>query len=83
MGKITVFYIGDAMTGTKCTSETFSIPEDGLKLSSLAKFIASRHPGIARVVEQGRWCVDGEFEPRDTFILKGGEEVDLFPRMVG
>ena len=86
MSKITVLYFAAAMTAAKLTSETFVLPNDGLKLSHLVKLIVSRHPntGIDRVLEGTRWSVDGEmiYHP-DTFILKGGEEVTVIPELTG
>jgi hypothetical protein len=56
-------------------------PDDGLKLSDLARLIVSRHPntGIDRVLEGTRWSVDGEmvYADLDAFVLRGGEEVAL------
>ena len=86
MSKITVFYYAAAMTAAKLTSETFVLPDDGLKLSDLAKLIVSRHPNteIDRVLEGTRWSVDGEMiHHLDTSILEGGEEVTVIPRLTG
>jgi molybdopterin converting factor small subunit len=62
MGEITVLYYSTAATLTGCSSETFAIPDDGLKLSDLANLIASRHPnpGIVRVLELTRWILGSE-----------------------
>ncbi|KAF9649869.1 MoaD/ThiS [Thelephora ganbajun] len=86
MGEITVLYFATAMTATGCTSETFALPDDGLKLSDLTKLIVSRHPntGIDRVLERSRWSVDAELIYRlDSFTLKGGEEVAIIPPVSG
>jgi len=86
MAKITVLYYSAAMTATKLTTETFALPDDGLKLSDLATLIASRHPntGIDRVLVGTRWSVNGEMiYDRDSFVLKGGEEVTVIPRLTG
>ena len=86
MSEITVLYFAAATTATNHTSETFAIPDDGLKLSDLAKLIISRHPnsGIDRVLEQSRWSVDAELVDRlDTFVLRGGEEVAVIPPVSG
>ena len=86
MSEITVLYFAAATTATNRTSETFAIPDDGLKLSDLAKLIVSRHPnsGIDRVLEQSRWSVDAEMVDRlDTFVLRGGEEVAVIPPVSG
>jgi len=88
MGKITVLYFAAAITATRLTSETFALPDDGLKLSDLAKLIVSRHPstGIDRVLEGSRWSVDAQLVDRldlDSFFLKGGEEVAVIPPVSG
>ena len=86
MGKITVLYFAAAITATKLTSETFALPGDRLELSDLAKLIVSRHPntGIDRVLEGSRWSVDAQLmDPRDSFVLKGGEEVAVIPPVSG
>lgn len=86
MAKITVLYYSAAMTATKLTTETFTLPDDGLKLSDLATLIASRHPntGIDRVLAGTRWSVDGKMMyGRDSFVLKGGEEVTVIPQLTG
>ena len=86
MGQITVLYFAAATTATKRTSETFAVPDDGLKLSDLAELIVSRHPntGIGAVLEQTRWIVDGQLIYRyDSFVLEDGEEVVTLPHVVG
>ena len=86
MGQITVLYFAAAMAATKLPSEMFTLPDGGLKLSDLAKLIASRHPntGIDRVLEGSRWSVDAELVDRlDSFVLKGGEEVAVIPPVSG
>lgn len=86
MGKITVLYFAAATTATGLTSETFALPDDGLKLSDLAKLIVSRHPntGIDRVLEGSRWSVDAQMlHHLDSFVLKGGEEVAVIPPVSG
>ena len=86
MGEITVLYFAAATTATGRTSETFALPDDGLKLSNLAKLIVSRHPntGIDRVLEGSRWSVDAELvQVLDSFILRGGEEVAVIPPVSG
>ena len=86
MGKITVLYFAAATTVLGLTSETFVLPDGGLKLSDLAKLIASRHPnaGIDRVLQQSRWSVDTEliYLP-DSVVLRGGEEVAVIPPVSG
>ena len=86
MGEITVYYHSSAMTATKRTSDRFLLPENGLKASSLARAIISRysHSDIERVLENSRWIVDGQsVDPFGSFVLKGGEEVNVTPRLVG
>lgn len=86
MGKITVLYFAAATTALGRTSETFLLPEDGLRLSDLAKLIASRYPntGIDRVLKQSRWSVDTELvDPSDSVVLRGGEEVAIIPPVSG
>jgi len=82
IGAITVLYFAAATTATKRTSETFALPDGGLKLSDLAKLIVSRHPntGIDSVLEGAQWSVDTEliYDP-DSFVLIGGEEVAVIP----
>ena len=60
MSEITVFYASTDITGI--ASEKLALPDTGkLKLSDLAKLIASRYPntGIDRVLGGSRWSVDG------------------------
>lgn len=86
MGKITVLYFAAAMTATKLTSETLVVPDDGLKISDLAKLIVSRHPntGIDRVLEGVRWCVDGlMLYDIDSFVVEDGREVAVIPPVSG
>jgi molybdopterin converting factor small subunit len=86
MGEIAVLYFAAATTVTGRTSETFALPDDGLKLSDLAKLIVSRHPntGIDRVLGGSRWSVDAELvQVLDSFILRGGEEVAVIPPVSG
>ena len=86
MGEITVLYFAAATTATGCTSETFSLPEDGLKLSDLAELIASRHPntGIKHVLERSQWAADSNLiHHLDSFVLRGGEEVAVIPPVSG
>jgi molybdopterin converting factor small subunit len=87
MDKITVLYFSTAMAATKLTFETFTVSDDGLKLSDLARLVVSRHPntGIDRVLEGARWSVDGEmvYADLDAFVLRGGEEVAVIPRVSG
>jgi len=86
MGEITVLYFAAATTTTGRTSETFALPDCGLKLSDLANLIVSRHPntGIDRVLEGSRWSVDAELVHQlDSFVLKGGEKVGVIPPVSG
>jgi len=86
MSKITVLYFAAAMTATRRTSESFALPDDGLKLSDLAKLIVSRHPntGIDRVLEQSRWSVGTELvHDLGSLVLRGGEEVAIIPPVSG
>lgn len=86
MGKITILYFAAAMTATKLTSETLVVPDDGLKISDLAKLIVSRHPntGIDRVLEGVRWCVDGlMLHDIDSFVIEDGREVAVIPPVSG
>lgn len=86
MGEITVNYHGVVMTATKRISETFTLPDNGIKASELTKLIVSRYPntGIDRVLEQSRWIVDGSsIDPLGSFVFEEGEDVDIIPRMVG
>ena len=86
MAKITVLYFAAATTALGFTSETFVLPDGGLKLSDLAKLITSRHPktGIGRVLEQSRWSVDAEMiDLPDSVVLRGGEEVAVIPPVSG
>ena len=86
MGKITVLYFAAATTALGLTSETFVLPDNGLKLSDFAKLITSRHPntGIDRVLEQSRWSVDAELiDLPDSVVLRGGEEVAVIPPVSG
>jgi len=86
MGEITVLYFAGATTATKRTSETFTLPDDGLKLSDLAKLIVSRYPnsGIDRVLDGCRWSVDADLiYDLDSFLLKGGEVVAAIPHVSG
>lgn len=86
MGRITVLYFAAATTALDRTSETFEVPDDGLKLSDLAKLIVSRHPnsGIDRVLERSRWSVDAELaDLAGSVVLRGGEEVAVIPPVSG
>lgn len=86
MGQITVLYFAAATTALDCTSETFEVPDGGLKLSDLAKLIVTRHPnsGIDRVLEQSRWSVDAELADLvGSVVLRGGEEVAVIPPVSG
>lgn len=86
MGDVTVLYFAAASTALSRTSETFAIPDNGLKLSDLAKLVVSRHPntGIDRVLEQSQWSVDAELiDCPDSFILRGGEEAAVIPPVSG
>jgi len=86
MSKITVLYFAAAMTATRRTSESFALPDDGLRLSDLAKLIVSRHPntGIDRVLEHSRWSVGAELVyDLGSFVLRGGEEVAIIPPVSG
>ncbi|KAF9790910.1 hypothetical protein BJ322DRAFT_1000020 [Thelephora terrestris] len=86
MGEITVLYFAAATTALGRTSETFTVPDDGLKLSDLAKLIVTGHPnsGIDRVLEHSRWSVDAELiDLPDSVVLRGGEEVAIIPPVSG
>ena len=86
MAKITVLYFAAATTALGLTSETFVLPDGGLKLSDLANLITSRHPksGIDRVLGQSRWSVDAELvDLTDSVVLRGGEEVAVIPPVSG
>ena len=86
MGEITVLYFAAATTALNRTSETFAIPDGGLKLPDLAKLIVSRHPnsGIDRVLEQSRWSVNAELvDLADQVVVRGGEEVAVIPPVSG
>jgi molybdopterin converting factor small subunit len=86
MDEIAVLYFAAATTATGRTSETFTLPDDGFKLSDLAKLIVSRHPntGIDRVLGGSRWSVDAELvQVLDSFVLRGGEEVAVIPPVSG
>ena len=86
MGEITVLYFAAATTTTGRTSETFALPDGGLKLSDLAKLVVSRHPnsGVDRVLEGSRWSVDAELiHDLDSFVLQGGEKVGVIPPVSG
>ena len=86
MGEITVLYFAAATTTTGRTSETFALPDGGLKLSDLAKLVVSRHPnsGIDRVLEGSRWSVDAELvHDLDSCVLRGGENVGVIPPVSG
>ena len=86
MGEITVLYFAAVTTAVKRTSETFALPDDGLKLVDLTKLIVSRHPnsGIDRVLEGCRWSVDSNLVYQlDSFVLEGGEVVAVIPPVSG
>lgn len=86
MGQVTVLYLSPVSTSTKRTSETFTLPDDGLKLSDLATLIVSQYPnsGIERVLDGCRWSVDGGIiYELDSFVLEGGEAVALIPQQTG
>lgn len=85
MSEITVFYPSTDITGI--ASEKFALPGPGkLKLSDLAKLIASRYPntGIDRVLGGSRWIVAGQMiHDHDSFFLRGGEQVNIIPHLMG
>ena len=84
---VTVLYFAAATTALNRTSEEFTIPDEGLKLSDLAKLITSRHPlsGIDNVLKRSRWSVDAELIDLlpDSVVLRGGEEVAIIPPVSG
>ena len=57
---VTVNYYDTTMAITKVASETYTVPDGGLKVSNLAKLITSRHlnTGIDGVLERSRRSVD-------------------------
>lgn len=81
---VTVNYYDTAMTITKVASETYTVPNGGLKVSDLANLIASRYSntGIDGVLERSRWSVDSHMVDH-SFILRGGEDVLVIPRLYG
>ena len=84
--RIAVLRFAAAMTVTKLASDVFALPDDTLKLSGLAKPIVSRYPntGVDRVLEGSRRSVDAQLmDPVDSFVLKGGEEMAIIPRVSG
>lgn len=84
MSELTIHYHAAVMTTTKSTSDKFSLPENGLKVSELTRAIVSRYPGVDRVLTTSRWIVDGEsIDPLSSFILEGGEDVHVIPRLTG
>ena len=79
---VNVNYYDTTMTATKVASETYTVPNGGLKASDLAKLITSQHPNTAMggVLERSRRSVDSQMV-YDSFTLKGGEDVLVIPRL--
>lgn len=78
MVQVTVLYFSPVSTSIKRTSDTFIIPDNGMKLSTLAKHVVARYPNSG--IEECRWSMDGDMVYKlDSFVLKGGEAVTLIP----